>query len=119
MKENLMQGINKVILVGTLGQDPKLNVSREGKNYVTLSLATNRKWKNADGKLEERTDWHRVNVWGKTGAICQEYLKKGQPVCVEGYISTTETNEGGERKWFTFITANEINFLPTRKESAH
>jgi len=115
-----MNGLNRVILVGTLGQDPKANTSREGKPYTTLNLATHRSWKNNDGKVEQRTDWHRVHVWGKQGTLCQDWLKKGQPVCIEGHISTSsETEEDGKRKWFTFINADAVNFLPSKTQDPH
>jgi single-strand DNA-binding protein len=111
-----MNGLNKVILVGTLGQDPKANTTQTGKSYTSLSLATNRHWKNDDGKEIEATDWHRVHVWGKQGILCQRFLKKGNPVCVEGRITTTHHEDNGQKKYFTFITADEVNFLPARRE---
>ena len=106
-----MHGFNKVIIVGTLGSDPKPFTSREGKEFTSLSLATNRFWRNKDGVMERRTDWHRVMVWGKKATICQEHLKKGSAVCVEGYLTSYETEEGGLRRWQTSITAEDVNFL--------
>src|SRR5665213_3596767 len=90
-KEKQMNGLNKVIIVGTLGSDPKNITGKDGKTFTSLSLATNRFWKNKEGTVERRTDWHRVTVFGKKGILCQEYLKKGNPVCIEGYLSTYET----------------------------
>src|SRR4051812_43406379 len=107
-----MNGLNKVIIVGTLGSDPKSLTSREGKGFASLSLATNRFWRTKDGVLERRTDWHRVNVFGKKAEICLGNLKKGYSVCVEGFLSTYETEEEGKRKWQTSVTAEEVNFLP-------
>ncbi|MBK9294531.1 MAG: single-stranded DNA-binding protein [Oligoflexia bacterium] len=106
-----MQGFNKVIIVGTLGSDPQIHKSREGKDFASLSLATNRWWRNKDGLIERRTDWHRVTVWGKKANICQTHLKKGAAVCVEGYLSTYEVEEDGKTKRNTLITAEEVNFL--------
>jgi single-strand DNA-binding protein len=109
-----MNGINKVFLIGTLGKDPKPQVSREGKNYVTLSLATNRSWTSGEGERKNKTEWHRVTVFGRQGENCREYLRKGNPVCVEGYISTyTYNDDNGQRRWVTSITAEDVNFLPT------
>lgn len=108
-----MNGLNKVFLIGTLGADPKSSTTREGKNYVTLSLATNRTWKNVEGDKQKKTDWHRVSVFGKRGELCQEYLKKGQNVCVEGYITNYTVGEEGNKRWFTTITAEAIEFLPS------
>ncbi len=106
-----MNGLNKVILVGTLGSDPKSSTSREGKGFATLSLATNRYWRNKDGNLERKTDWHKVNVWGKKAELCIENLKKGASVCVEGFLSTYETDDGGQKRWQTSVNAEEVNFL--------
>jgi single-strand DNA-binding protein len=113
-----MNGLNKVILLGTLGQDPKPHTSREGKSYTTLNLATNRSWKNNDGKYEKKTDWHQVHVWGKQGLVCQENLKKGNSVAIEGYISTISSEEDGKRRWSTFITANDVNFISNKNDSS-
>jgi single-strand DNA-binding protein len=112
---NIMNGVNKVILVGTLGHDPAPNTSREGKDYTSLSLATNRYWRNKNGDLERRTDWHRVMVWGKKATLCQEYLKKGAPVAVEGFLSSFEVEEDGKRRWITSVTASDVEFLPSAK----
>jgi single-strand DNA-binding protein len=114
-----MNGLNKVIIVGTLGSDPQDVQSRGGKNYTALSLATNRYWRNKEGNLERRTDWHRVTVWGKKATLCQENLKKGNPVCIEGYLSTFEVEEEGKKKLLTSITADEVTFLPANKEPSH
>lgn len=120
-----MQGFNKVIIVGTLGADPQIFKSREGKDFAALSLATNRWWRNKEGNIERRTDWHRVTVWGKKASICQSHLKKGSTVCVEGYLSTFEVEEDGKTKRNTLITAEEVNFLtkppfaPAEPEATH
>jgi single-strand DNA-binding protein len=112
-----MNGMNKVIIMGYLGSDPKGQLSKDGKAYTSLSLATNRSWVNKDGAKEKRTDWHRVTVWGKKAQICQDYLKKGAPVCIEGYLSSFEIEENGQRRWLTSITAEDINFLPSRDQA--
>lgn len=115
-----MNGMNKVIIMGYLGSDPKGLTSKDGKPYTSLSLATNRSWVNKEGGKEKRTDWHRVTVWGKKAQICQSYLKKGAPVCVEGYLSTYEVEEeNGEKRWLTSVTAEDINFITAPREQAH
>ena len=106
-----MNGLNKVIIFGFLGSDPRSQTSKDGKPYTALSLATNRAWRNKEGLLEKKTDWHRVTVWGKQASICQQHLKKGSPVCVEGYLSTYELEENGQKRWLTSITAEDVNFL--------
>lgn len=113
-----MNGVNRVFIVGTLGSDPKDLTSRDGKNYTALNLATNRFWKNKEGNVERRTDWHRVTVWGKKGTLCQEYLKKGNPVCVEGHLATFEFEDEGKKAWMTSVIADDVTFLPHHKEAA-
>jgi single-strand DNA-binding protein len=111
-----MNGLNKVIIVGTLGSDPRLCTAKDGKGFTALSLATNRYWKNKEGTVERRTDWHSVTVWGKKGTLCQEHLKKGNPVCIEGYLTTYESeDEGGKKRYVTSITAEDVNFLPKKE----
>src|SRR5437773_91855 len=110
-----MNGLNKVIIVGTLGSDPKSLTSKEGKDYTALSLATNSYWKNKEGTVERRTDWHRVTVWGKKAQLCNDFLKKGSTVCIEGHLTTYETEENGLKKFQTAITAEDVNFLPFNK----
>ena len=108
-----MNGVNKVILLGTLGRDPQGYTSREGKPYASLSLATNRIWKDKTGEKAEKTDWHRVTVWGRKAELCQQFLKKGSGVYVEGYLSTAETEDAeGKKRWNTFINADDVTFLP-------
>ncbi|MDZ4678082.1 MAG: single-stranded DNA-binding protein [Oligoflexia bacterium] len=115
-----MNGLNKVIIVGTLGADPGNFTSRDGKPYTALSLATNRYWKTKEGVTERRTDWHRVSVWGKKALLCQEYLKKGASVCVEGFLSSYEVEEEGKKRWQTGISADEVHFLSKKTaETAH
>jgi single-strand DNA-binding protein len=106
-----MQGFNKVIIMGTLGSDPQMLKSREGKDFAAISLATNRWWRNKEGHVERKTDWHRITVWGKKATVCQNHLKKGATVCIEGYLSTYETEEEGKKRRNTAINAEEINFL--------
>lgn len=112
-----MNGINKVILLGTLGNDPQAYTSRDGKSYSALSIATNKKWKSQTGSTEEKTDWHRVTVWGKQGELCRKYLSKGSRVYVEGTLATSESEEDGKKSWRTFIRAEDVTFLSARKES--
>ena len=106
-----MNGVNRVFILGTLGADPKPMTSREGKTYTSLSLATNRKWKDKNGDKAEKTDWHRITVWGRLAQICQEHLKKGQKVAVEGHLSTFDTDDNGAKKRHTVINADEVTFV--------
>lgn len=88
--------VNKVILLGRLGQDPELKYTPSGSAVANFSLATNRVWKDQDGNSQERTDWHRLVVWRKSAEIANQYLKKGSQVYVEGRLETrswTDKNE--------------------------
>ncbi|MFZ5516374.1 MAG: single-stranded DNA-binding protein [Candidatus Zhuqueibacterota bacterium] len=88
--------VNKVILVGRLGQDPELKYTPSGSAVANFSLATNRVWKDQDGNTQEKTDWHRLVVWRKSAEIANTYLKKGSQIFVEGRLETrswTDKNE--------------------------
>src|SRR5690606_5417695 len=82
----MARGINKVILVGNLGQDPELRYTGTGTAVCNMRVATNEAYKDADGNMVEKTEWHSVVAWGRLGEICAEYLKKGSHVYVEGSL---------------------------------
>lgn len=112
-----MSGVNKVILVGRLGADPELKAVSENNNVVKLSVATSEKW-TKDGQAQERTEWHRVIVWGKLADLCATYLRKGRQVYLEGKLVTRswENNEG-QKQYTTEIVANQVQFLGDPKEA--
>lgn len=89
--------INKTILVGTLGKAPKIGQTQNGKDYANFSLATSKKWKDANGEKQEKTTWHNISVWGSLSKLCQ-YLDKGSKVYVEGelFYGTYKNKEGVE-----------------------
>ncbi len=108
----MARGINKVILVGTLGKDPDVRYSQTGSTITSVSLATNEKWKDKNGETQERTEWHRVKFFGKLAEIAGEYLKKGGQVYVEGSLRTEKyTDKQGVEKYSTDIIANEMQML--------
>jgi single-strand DNA-binding protein len=111
--------INKVILVGNLGQDPDLKYTQAGTAVVTLSVATSRVWKNKEGNKSEETEWHRVIVWAKSAEFCSNYLKKGNRVYVEGRLQTRkwQDNNGADR-YTTEIVAGEIKSLTSKGDNA-
>ena len=82
--------VNKVILVGNLGQDPEGRFTPQGTAVTNLSVATNESWKNQNGELQDRTEWHRVVMYGKMAETANEYMHKGQMVYVEGRLQTNE-----------------------------
>ncbi len=98
------KGINKVILVGHLGQDPEVRFTPNGKAVANLSLATSESWKDQQGQIQERTEWHRVVIWGKTAEVAGEYLRKGSQVYIEGKLQTRKwQDQSGQDKYTTEI----------------
>ena len=108
----MARGVNKVILVGNLGNDPEVKYTQGGMAITTLSLATTSVRKDKDGNPQERTEWHRVKLFGKLGEIAGEYLKKGRQVYIEGSIRYDKfTGQDGVEKYFTDIVADEMQML--------
>ena len=107
-----MSGINKAIVVGRLGSDPEVKTTSGGHNVARLSVATTEKWSNAEGQRQERTEWHRVVVWGKMAEICGRYLSKGRQIYVEGRLQTRSwEDQQGVKRYSTEIVARDIQFL--------
>lgn len=108
----MARGINKVILVGNLGNDPETKYTQGGMAVTTLSLATTSVRKDKDGNQQENTSWHRVKLFGKLAEIAGEYLKKGRQVYIEGSIRYDKfTGQDGVEKYFTDIIADEMQML--------
>lgn len=106
-----MSGINKVILVGRLGADPEVKAVGSGSTVCRLNLATSETWLK-DGQKQERTEWHRVVVWGKLAEICGKHLSKGRQVYVEGKLQTRDwEDQQGQKRYTTEIVANTVQFL--------
>jgi len=113
----MARGINKVILVGTLGKDPEVRYSQSGSALTSVSIATNESWKDKNGEKQERTEWHRVKFFGKLAEIAGEYLKKGGQVYIEGSLRTEKyTDKQGVEKYSTDIIANEMQMLGGRAD---
>lgn len=94
-----MSSVNKVILIGNLGKDPEIRYTQSGEPIANFSLATSEKWGGKDGEKKERTDWHRVEVFGKAAQVCRDYLSKGKPVYVEGSLRYDEwTDKDGNKR---------------------
>ena len=99
-------GINKVILVGNLGQDPEIKYTAGGAAVTTLSLATSDSWKDKEtGTDQERTEWHRVVLWRRLAEIAGEYLKKGSKFYIEGQLQTRKWEQDGQTRYTTEIVA--------------
>ncbi len=107
-----MSGINKVILVGRLGADPEVKTVGQGQTVTRLNLATSESWMGKDGQKQEKTEWHRITVWGKLAEICGKHLAKGRQVYVEGKLQTRSwEDQQGQKKYATEIVASTVQFL--------
>jgi len=107
-----MFGVNKVILVGNLGSDPEVRKTSNQQSVTQFSLATSESWTNRDGERQEKTEWHRIVVWGKLADTCAKYLAKGRQVYIEGRLQTRSwETEQGQKKFTTEVIANQILFL--------
>jgi len=106
------RGVNKVILVGNLGADPEIRYTSGGTAVANLRLATTETWTDKTGERTERTEWHRVILWGKTAETASQYLTKGKQVYIEGRLQTREwQDKDGNKKFTTEISANTMLML--------
>ncbi len=116
----MARGINKVILIGNLGNDPDIRYTASGSAVANISLATAESWRDkATGEQQERTEWHKIVFFGRLAEIVGEYLKKGSQIYIEGRLQTRkwEDKEGKDR-WTTEIVANEMQMLGRRGDSS-
>jgi single-strand DNA-binding protein len=110
-----MASVNKVILVGNLGRDPELRYIQSGQAVANFTLATNDRWRDKEGNNQERTEWHRIVVWGKSAENCAQYLQKGRSVYVEGRLQTREwEDKEGNKRQTTEVVAQTVQFLGGR-----
>ncbi len=109
----MARGVNKVILIGTLGADPETRYGTNGNCIATLRLATNESWTDKNtGEKQERTEWHRVKLFGRTAEIASEYLRKGKQVYIEGKLRTDKyTDKDGIERYSTDIVGDELQLL--------
>ncbi len=105
--------LNKVMLIGSLGADPELRQTSSGQSVCEMRIATNESWfDKAANERKEKTEWHRIIVWGKVGENCAKYLAKGRKAYIEGRIQTREwQDQSGNKRWTTEIVANNVQFL--------
>ena len=108
-------GVNKVILVGNLGADPEVRFTPSGQAVANFRIATSESWTDKSGQKQERTEWHRIVVWGKLGELCGEYLAKGRQCYVEGRLQTREwTDKENKKNYTTEVVATSVVFLGGR-----
>ncbi len=116
-----MAGVNKVIIVGRLGANPEVRKVNSGQSVAHFNVATSENWVDNQGQKQERTEWHRIVVWGKLADICGQHLSKGRQVYVEGRLTTRQwEDKSGQKRYTTEIVANTVQFLgsPGERPSA-
>lgn len=112
-----MASVNKVILIGNLGRDPEVRYTAGGSAVANFTMATTERWNDPSGEKKERTEWHRIVVWGKQAEVAGEYLRKGRPVYVEGSLQTREwTDREGNKRYTTEIRAQRLQLLGGRTD---
>jgi single-strand DNA-binding protein len=113
----MADGINKVILIGTLGFDPEHRMTASGQSVTTMRMVTNERYTDkATGERKEQSEWHRVVVWGKTADLVKQYLRKGRQCYVEGRIRSREWEKDGQKRTSVEIVAQRVVFLGGRAE---
>jgi single-strand DNA-binding protein len=107
-----MSGVNKAILIGNLGADPELRHTQSGTPVATFRIATTERFTDRNGERQERTEWHNIVAWSRLGEICNQYLKKGKQVYIEGRIQTRQwEDQSGNTRYTTEIVANNMTML--------
>ncbi|MDC0591728.1 single-stranded DNA-binding protein [Bacteroidota bacterium] len=110
-----MSSLNKVMLIGRLGQDPEVRYTQSNTAVATLNLATNERYKDGNGEYQDKTEWHRVVAWGRTAEICQQYLTKGSMIYVEGPLQTREwEDKQGQKRYTTEVKALQMTMLDSK-----
>lgn len=104
--------VNKVILIGNLGSDPELRYTQSGQAVANFNIATNERWNDKDGQTQERTEWHKIVVWGRQAENCEKYLSKGRQVYIEGRLQTRDWEDrDGNKRYTTEVVAQSVQFL--------
>ena len=110
-----MSSLNKVMLIGRLGQDPEVRYTQSNTAVATLNLATNERYRDSNGEYQDRTEWHRVVAWGRTAEVCQQYLSKDSLIYVEGPLQTREWEDNqGQKRYTTEVKALQMTMLDSR-----
>ena len=108
--------LNKVILIGNLGRDPEVRSIPSGRSVANFSLATNEKWTDSDGNRQEKTEWHRIVVWGRQAEVAGQYLSRGKKIYLEGKLQTRswDDRQSGEKRYMTEVVCDRFLFLSPR-----
>ncbi len=110
------KSLNKVQLIGNLGKDPELSYTASGIAVAKFSIATNERWKDAEGNVQERTEWHNIIAWRKLAEICGQYLKKGSKIYLEGKLQTRSWDDKntGAKRYATEVIADDLIMLDAK-----
>lgn len=112
--------VNKVIILGRLGQDPELKYTPSGAAVCNFSVATSESWNDKSGQRQERTEWHRIVVWQKLAELCNQYLSKGRQAYIEGRLQTRSWDDkDGNKRYTTEILANTVQFIGDRQGASN
>ena len=114
------KSLNKVTLIGHLGQDPEIRYTKNGQAVATFSLATNERWLDQEGNQQERTEWHNMVAWTKLAEICGQWLKKGQQIYIEGRLQTrTWDDNEGKKHYKTEVVINDMIMLGGKRDGGN
>lgn len=114
-----MRGVNRVILLGNLGQDPEVRYMTNGEAVANFTVATSESWTDQQGQKQERTEWHRIVVYRKLAEIVGQFLHKGSKVYLEGKLQTREwTDQQGQKRYTTEIVCHEMQMLDSKQDGA-
>lgn len=109
--------MNQATLLGRLGKDPETRQVND-TTVTDLVVATSKKWKDKNGEMQEKTEWHRCQAWGRTGEVLAQYLTKGDPVFIQGEIETRSYEKDGEKRYATSIRVSNFEFVPAKAKDA-
>ena len=107
----MSRSLNKVMLIGNVGSDPEIRATSSGGRVAKLSLATNRQWKDGSGQQQEKTEWHRLTLFGRLVDIVEQWVKKGDRLYVEGRVEYSQTEKDGQTRYWTDIVIVEMVML--------
>lgn len=115
-----MRSLNRVFLIGNVGRDPDVRELNSGQRVANFSLATNERWTDSQGNRQERTEWHRIVVFGRLADLVGRYIRKGRRVWVEGRLQTRQyTDRDGQDRYVTEIIAQQIIFLDSASDTSY
>jgi single-strand DNA-binding protein len=109
-----MPALNRVQLIGRLGKDPESHFTPTGKKVAHFSVAVSNQWNGNDGEVKEYTEWVNIEAWGRLAEVCQEYLRKGSLIYLEGRLKTNKYEVNAEPRYFTKVVASALEFLDTK-----